>query len=156
MRSYNSEVKVYKRKKYKQYIINLKQDNPFNEGETVIIYPESEITQYMADNKSLEDTVKQREITINKLNENLTELEELKEYKNKYEAILNDMDRLRASKDHLQERYNKSQDEVIQLEKELSKFRIAITKVQSLSFMDRIFNRLPDDVKELNAAPENK
>lgn len=149
MRSYNSEVKVYKRKNSKQYLITLKKDNPFNEDEQVIIYPESEINELLQDNKSLEDIIILRENIIN-------ELEELKQYKTKYESLLNDMDRLRTSKDHLQERYNKSQNEIIQLEKELSKYRVAITKVQGLSFMDRVFNRLPEDIKELNAAPENK
>lgn len=64
------------------------------------------------------------------------------------------MDRLRASKDHLQERL-KSQDEIIQLERDLNKYRIVVTKVQALSFMNRILNRLPDDIKELPEAAKS-
>ena len=146
MRSYKSEVKEYKRKKYTQYLINLKKDHPFNKDETVLIYPESEISAIMDDNKSHETTIKQQELIINELNEMIKSLEALEEFKTKYERLLNEHDKLRNSKDHLQERFNKSQDEVIQLQK-------MINRLTNLTLFDRLFNRIPEDIKELNAAP---
>lgn len=163
-------VKCYKRKKSNQYVITLKQGHPFNEDEKVIIIPESEINDIQNDNKKLEDKIKLRNNTIRDLNGEIddykvkieemeklnTEIanykEKIDEIQNKYDKLLNDNDKLRNSKDHLQERFNKSQEEVIGLERELNSYRIAITKVQSLGFMDRLMNRLPDEIKQLPTA----
>jgi septation ring formation regulator EzrA len=91
------------------------------------------------------------------------ENERLKSYRYKldekteqHDKLLNQKDKLRNKYDHLQERFNKSQEDVINLERELNAYRIAVNKIQSLSFMDRLFNRIPKDVKELGASPINK
>lgn len=168
MKSYNSMVKCYKRKKSNQYVITLKQGHPFKEDEEVIIIPKTEIKEFQTNNNNLEDTIKLRNDTIRDLNteiskykDQITALEEiskeLDDYKekyndtqNKYNELLNNHDKLRNSKDHLQERFNKSQDEVIKLERELNSYRIAITKIQSLSFVERLLNKIPDEVKQLS------
>lgn len=178
MKSYNSTVKCYKRKNGEQYLITLKQGHPFNENENVFIISESEINEFKKDNINLENTLKLRDDTIHDLSNEITknqekikELEEksketddlkekmaemqnkydklLKDMQEKYDKSLNDNDKLRNTKDHLQERFNKSQEEVIKLERELNSYRIAITKVQSLNFMDRLLNRLPEEIKQL-------
>lgn len=167
MNPYNSMVKCYKRKNGEQYLITLKKGHPFKENEKVIILPKSEINEYKKDNINLENEIKLRNDTIRDLNKEVddykakieeleklnTEIanykEKLEETQDKYYTLLNDHDKLRNSKDHLQERFNKSQEEVIKLERELNSYRIAMTKVQALSFMDRLLNRLPEEIKQL-------
>ena len=173
MKSYNSMVKCYKRKNGEQYLITLKRGHPFKEDENVVIISESEINEFKKDNINLENKIKLRNDTIHDLNNEITknqekikELEEksketddlkekMAEMQDKYDKLLNDSDKLRNTKDHLQERFNKSQEEVIKLERESNTYRIAIAKIQSLSFMDRLLNRLPDEIKQLPET-ENK
>jgi DNA repair ATPase RecN len=58
-------------------------------------------------------------------------------------------DKLRNKHDHLQERFNKSQGELNVLERENSQLRVVVAKIEKLSFFERVFNRLPSEVKQL-------
>ena len=69
----------------------------------------------------------------------------------KYDVLLNDIDRLRNKYNFIQERLNKSQEEVIKLERELTSYRLVVSQIRNLSFMDRVLNKLPDEVKQLES-----
>lgn len=68
-----------------------------------------------------------------------------------HDRILNQYDKLRNKLDHLQERFNKSQDEVNLLQREIGHLRVAMTKVHGMSLFDRLLNRLPEEIKEIEA-----
>jgi chromosome segregation ATPase len=179
MKSYDSVVKCYKRKASEQYIITLRQGHPFKTDESVTIIAKSDFQDIIKSNEILENIIKEHENIIQVLTQQkeehvhkISELQEKNlnksgELENKddeirsiseildglredYGKALNSYDRMRNSKDHLQERFNKSQEEIIVLERELSRYRVAINKIQSLSLFNRLFNRVPDDIKKLN------
>ena len=51
--------------------------------------------------------------------------------------------------DHLQERLNKSQRELNMLERENSDLRVVVAKIEKMSFLERVLNRLPSEMKQL-------
>jgi chromosome segregation ATPase len=69
---------------------------------------------------------------------------------NEYMGLRNQHDKLRNKHDHLQERFNKSQKELNLLEKETRVLHVAVAKVQKMSLFERLLNRLPQEVKQLN------
>jgi len=173
MRSYNSILKVYKRKNAKQYIITLKQDNPFKEGETLIIYPESDLNQSLGDNITLEDFIKLRNDIINDLKKDNKSLED---FKSKYETLRNDYDKLEGNKNHFEKLYTKSlkdinklQTELRELDNELNQYRsgvkviekdlknidfnyeAAINNLNTVSVWDRLRKKYPDNLELVKA-----
>ena len=156
MEQYDTTVKCYKRKNSKQYLITLRQDHPFNESEKVIVVKEKDMQNHEIYVQKQETQLKSQKNEIQNLKVKISSLEESKVFKEKYDVLLNDMDRLRNKHDHLQERLNKSQEEIIHLERELTDYRLAISKVQNLGFMDRLLNKLPDEVKRLESKEVKK
>lgn len=87
--------------------------------------------------------IEQQEAEIQKLmlkNEDLQM--NLNELQSKYDKRQNKID-------GLSERLNKSLKAESNLEHELRKYTAAITKIETRGFMDRILNRIPEDVKQL-------
>jgi chromosome segregation ATPase len=111
------------------------------------------------------DAKKMQNIKIELINEIKSIKEENKRFKKyrsklddktgKYDKLLNQYDKLRNKLDHLQERFNKSQDEVNSLQRETSQLKIVMTKVQGMSLFDRLFNRLPEEIKEIETSQNN-
>ena len=64
--------------------------------------------------------------------------------------------KIKNKREHAQERLNKTQDELNDTLKRLEKYSFAIGQVQSMSFIDRLLNRLPEEIKELSAGTEDK
>ena len=82
---------------------------------------------------------------------------ELNDLRDKLEEKSNNYNKLRNKHDHLQERFIKSQAELNVLEREVSWLRVAVAKVQKMSLFERLMNRLPDEIKELEVGKdENK
>jgi len=142
MKEYDSIVKCYKRGNSKRYLVALKQDNPFDENAEVVLLLKSDLNKYKHDKLENENE-------LNRLRLEVNELEEFRPFKEKCDVLLNDMDRLRNKHDFVQERLNKSQEEIIKLERELTNYRLIVSKIRNLSFMDRVLNKLPDEVKQL-------
>ena len=81
-------------------------------------------------------------------------IEKLQEKLNKKKEEYN---KIRNNYDHIQARFNKSQSELNILERENSQLRVAVAKVQKMSLFERLMNRLPDEIKELEVGKdENK
>ena len=55
-----------------------------------------------------------------------------------------------------QERLNKTQDDLNDTLKRLEKYSYAIGQVQNMSFIDRLFNRLPEQIKMLEPIKKEK
>ena len=73
----------------------------------------------------------------------ITDLEmELKKYKEKTED--------------LQDKHDKLLYQIISLERLNKNYLVALTKMEGLSFMNRLFNRVPKDIKALTDGTENK
>lgn len=66
-----------------------------------------------------------------------------------YLKLQNRNDKLCNNYDHLQARFNKSQNELNTLERENSDLRVIVAKIQKMSFFERILNRLPSEVKQI-------
>lgn len=167
LKKYESVVKCYARKNSNQYLITLKLGHPFKSNEIVYIVSKDELDNFYDDNILCENTISNLKKNINLYKAKVKELEnlaiEIKEYKEKmnqiqqkYDILLNKHDKLRTSKDHLQERFNKCQNEQIKLERENKAYLVAITKIQSLNFIRRLLNRIPEDIKQLTTTIEKK
>ena len=70
-------------------------------------------------------------------------------YRNKNTKIKN-------KREHAQERLNKTQDELNYTLKRLEKYSFAIGQIKNMSFVDRLFNRLPEEIKELQPGKEEE
>ncbi|WP_461436410.1 hypothetical protein, partial [Methanosphaera sp.] len=64
--------------------------------------------------------------------------------------------KIKNKREHTQERLNKTQDELNNTLKRLEKYSFAIGQVKNMSFIDRIFNRLPEEIKELQPGKDEK
>ena len=64
--------------------------------------------------------------------------------------------KIKNKREHAQERLNKTQDELNDTLKRLEKYSFAIGQVQNMSFLDRLFNRLPEQVKELQPGKDEE
>jgi chemotaxis protein histidine kinase CheA len=84
------------------------------------------------------------------------ESKHLKDIQNTHKEFHNDYSKLRNRYDHLQERFNKSQKDLNVLERETRKLHVVIAKIEKMSFMERILNRLPEEVKQLKSGKEKK
>jgi hypothetical protein len=131
-------VKKYKRKNSNQYLITLKQGHPFNENEPVYIISKTEFDKSNVDNISHENIISNLKTENDKLQ---TEIKELMEYKIK-------------SQD-LQDKHDKLLYQIISLERLNKNYLVALTKMEGLSFMNRLFNRVPKDIKALTDGSEN-
>jgi predicted RNase H-like nuclease (RuvC/YqgF family) len=81
---------------------------------------------------------------------------ELKNLRTRLKEESNSYNKLRNKHDHLQERFIKSQAELNVLEREVSWLRVAVAKVQKMSLFERLLNRLPDEIKELEEGKDEK
>ena len=72
-----------------------------------------------------------------------------------YFKLQNQNNKLRNNYDHLQERLNKSQRELNMLERENSDLRVVVAKIEKMSFLERVLNRLPSEMKELTSGKED-
>lgn len=70
--------------------------------------------------------------------------------------LQNRHDKLRNKHDHLQERFNKCHSELNTLERENSRLRMVVAKIEKLSFWERLLNRLPSEVKQLTTKEDLK
>lgn len=57
--------------------------------------------------------------------------------------------KIKNKREHAQERLNKTQDELNDTLKRLERYSFAIGQVKNMSFIDRLFNRLPTEIREL-------
>ncbi len=64
--------------------------------------------------------------------------------------------KIKNKREHAQERLNKTQDELNDTLKRLEKYSFAIGQVKNMSFIDRLFNRLPEEIKQLQPGKEEK
>jgi len=75
-------------------------------------------------------------------NENYqTEIKELKEYKTKVQDLQNKHDKLLY--------------QIISLERLNKNYLVALTKMEGLSFMNRLFNRIPKNIKAITDGTGN-
>jgi len=135
---YLSIVKKYKRRNGNQYLITLKQGHPFKEDESVYIILKNEFDKSNMDNISHENIISNLKTENDKLQ---TEIKELMEYKIK-------------SQD-LQDKHDKLLYQIISLERLNKNYLVAITKLEGLSFMNRLFNRIPKNIKSLTDGTDN-
>lgn len=139
MEYFRAEVKKYE-KKYKkrtktgitqktrfQYLISLNKENPFKNEDYV----------YLLDEKGFKESK-------NKLDQY--------EYDNR--KLTNQLDVLRNRYDHLQVRFNKCQEEQNKLEREVSYLRLLMMQIKKRNFFERVLNRLPEGLKQLEEGKE--
>ena len=118
-----------------------------------------ELDSFKTKNKELEalkSDHKSKILTLQKQIEN-QDLE-LQKYSTQIEDLqtnFNDLqvryDKRQNKNDALSERLNKSLKRESELERELRKYTAAMIKIESRGFMDRMLNRIPEDVKQLTA-----
>ena len=77
--------------------------------------------------------------------------EDYNELHKEYLKLQNSNDKLRNNYDHLQARFNKSQKELNSLERNIIDLRVIVAKIQKMSFLERVLNRLPSEVKQLTS-----
>lgn len=82
----------------------------------------------------------------NQLTQNLVDSEA------QYENQLSEYKKAVNKKEHTQEVLNKQQLELNEALKKLEKYSYAMGKLENMSLIDRLFNRIPEEVKELVAA----
>lgn len=80
--------------------------------------------------------------------------QEIAKKTDQHEQLQTQHEKLRNKYDHLQERFNKSQKELNTLERENSGLRVVVAKVQKMSIIERILNRLPEEVKQLSSSED--
>ena len=68
--------------------------------------------------------------------------------------IFQDYRKVRNKYEHLQERFSKSQKDLNDLERGESSLKVAIAKLQKLNLLERILNRLPEEIKQLTEGKE--
>ena len=117
-----------------QYLIPLKQDNPYQNEDSV----------YILTKKELKDL--------------LSELDEFKGLINLLTddngRLKNELDVLRNRYDHLQARFNKCQEEQNKLEREISYLRLLMMQIKKRNIFARVLNRLPEGLKQLEEGRE--
>ena len=79
----------------------------------------------------------------------------LKEIQDTHNQLYQDYDKLRNKFDHLQERFIKGQKDLNVLERENSDLRVVVAKIEKMSFLERVLNRLPSEVKQLKSDKED-
>ena len=87
--------------------------------------------------------VKTIEAEIHKLNSKNEDLQ------NKLDELQSKFDKRQNRIDALSERLNKSLKTESNLEHELRKYTTAMVKIETRGFIDRILNRIPEDIKQL-------
>lgn len=110
-----------------------------------------EINILKESNKQMESLKKVNEDQKQIINVFESEITYFKGLKEELTQKINQYDKLRNRYDHIQERFIKNQRELNTLERENSKLRVVVAKVQKLSLFERLLNRLPDEVKQLEA-----
>jgi ABC-type phosphate transport system auxiliary subunit len=98
-------------------------------------------------------SIREYEIEIESLK---MEIENLKGLEEKYKQLQNSHDKLRNRYDHLQERFIKGQKELNMLERDTRKLHVVLAKIEKLSFLERVLNRLPEEVKQLTSGTEDE
>ena len=83
-----------------------------------------------------------------------SENDHLRDLQGTYDSLFHNHEKLRNNYDHLQARFNKSQEELNTLERENSQLRVVVAKIEKLSFFERLFNRLPSEIKQLTTDKE--
>lgn len=144
--------------------VNKKQEKTINEHE-------EEIKQLKLENKSMNEKIEFLEKNSSKLEEENSNqkktINELRnENKNLEEKYISQVEetnkqvqentKIKNKREHAQERLNKTQDELNDTLKRLEKYSFAIGQVQNMSFIDRVFNRLPEQIKELQPGSKNE
>ena len=129
MRSYVSEVKVYKRGKWRQYLITLKKGHEFKENEKVIIFSEVEIDVYKNELELRNTIIRNKE---------------------------NEIKELEQEKVQLIKRLEERSDLLIETQQKVEKSLVGITKLMGMlnrltnrSLIDRITNKIPQDIKDI-------
>lgn len=117
---------------FKKEITKLEQE--IDKNNKTINSQEKQILELKESNKVLEDKYIEQVETTNK------QVQENTKIKNKRE--------------HAQERLNKTQDELNETLKRLEKYSYAIGQVQHMNIIDRLLNRLPEQIKELQPASD--
>ena len=129
-RELSRTLKDGKKKKYTtvQFTITIpERGSPFNDKQEVMIIP----VEY-----------KDKILNMNLQENTITDLTmELKEYKEK-------------SQD-LQDKHDKLLYQIISLERLNKNYLVALTKLEGLSFMNRLFNRIPKNIKALTDGSES-
>lgn len=135
-----------------------------------IIEQESLINNLKNENDQLKDSNEQLDKNINRLeNENESQRKNIeslssenKTLEEKYISQVEETNRqvrentkIKNKREHAQERLNKTQDELNDTLKRLEKYSYAIGQVKNMSFIDRLFNRLPEEIKQLQPAYED-
>lgn len=110
--------------------------------------------------KDLERLNKDNEVLIKRNDDLVVENKNLEE---KYIAQVDETNKqvlentkIKNKREHAQERLNKTQDELNDTLKRLEKYSFAIGQVQNMSFIDRLFNRLPEQVRELQPGKKDE
>jgi len=96
--------------------------------------------------KELKSEIKQLKAENNEINTTLENTEQL------YENQVQEYKKLVNKKEHTQEVLNKQQLELNEAMRKLEKYSYAMGKLENMSFIDRLFNRIPEEVKELASA----
>jgi chromosome segregation ATPase len=118
-----------------------------------------ELESFKTKNKELEALKSDHKAKILTLQNQIENQDlELQKYSTQIEDLqsnFNDLqvryDKRQNKNDALSERLNKSLKRESELERELRKYTAAMIKIESRGFMDRMFNRIPEDVKQLTA-----
>ena len=119
----------------------------------------NELESFKIMNKELEEAKLELEAEISNLKRKIENQElQIQKYKSQNEDLQNNITNLQSKydkrqnkNDALSERLNKSLKRESELEHELRKYTAAMVKIESRGFMDRMFNRIPEDVKQLTA-----
>lgn len=147
-----SQVKCYKRKNSEQYLITLRQGNPFKPNEDVYIISKAEYDEFEDDNKTTLKYYQQLEMDNKKLENIKSELETLKNdyrikdydnLKSKYDIRETQETKLRNKLDHLQERLRVALEEINQQQK-------VISDLSNRSFFNYLTGKLPESYKQLS------
>lgn len=131
MRSYVSEVKVYKRGKWRQYLITLKKGHEFKENEKVIIFSEVEIDVYKNELELRNTIIQNKENKIKELEQEKVQL----------------IKRLEKRNDLLIETQQKVEKSLVGI----SKLMGMINRLTNRNLIDRITNKIPPDIKDIQA-----
>lgn len=119
-----------------------------------------ELKSFKVMNKELEEVKLEFEAEISNLKKKIENQDmEIQEYKFQNEDLQNNINNLQSKydkrqnkNDALSERLNKSLKRESELEHELRKYTAAMVKIETRGFIDRMFNRIPEDVKQLTAS----
>lgn len=153
-------------------------NNENEDNKKLIAQQEKNILEHENENKLLKSDIERANEDLSKRENDIKKLEkEIEDQKNRIYKLTNDNkvleDRYRQQVDetnkqvqentkiknkreHAQERLNKTQDELNDTLKRLEKYSYAIGQVQNMSFIDRLLNRLPEEIKQLKAGGEEK